>query len=85
MTFTINPKTTEVPHCSFPGLYPVIYLTADGGTLCPTCVNAHLAMCADSTDPQWHVTHVMSHMEGAPIECAHCNAGVESAYGDPTV
>ena len=34
-------------------------------------------------DEQWLIIGSDIHYEGAPIQCAHCYAAIESAYGDP--
>jgi hypothetical protein len=67
------------------GSYPIVYVTADGGHLCPACANGENGSEASETheDKQWRLTMAGVHWEGAPLECAHCNADIESAYGDP--
>jgi len=81
MKFTVTP-TIEVPTNSWPGLYPVFYVTADNGTLCPACVNEHRTLCADPADPQWHVTDTDINWESTDMTCEHCNAVIDSAYGE---
>ncbi len=72
------------PSHAWPEGVPMIYHAGDGGVLCPECRNGgngSLAMTED--DPQWQVTGHSLHWEGPPIHCDHCNASIESAYGDP--
>lgn len=72
------------PSAAWPGGYPLIYHTADGGVLCPQCRNGgngSLAMQGD--DDQWIVTGEDAHYEGPPMGCDHCGKLIESAYGDP--
>lgn len=80
--------TKHIPFYAFPGGYPIYYITADGGILCPDCVNDNLArirqvdtQCPD--DDQWRVIAVEIHEEGSPIQCDNCYKQIESAYGDP--
>ena len=80
MEFKLDGK--PVPHHTFPGLYPVYYITQDTGILCPKCVNDNLTLCADSNDSQWYVTHTDVNWESTDLTCEHCNENIESAYGD---
>ena len=73
----------ELPAYAWPGGYPLYYLTADNGTLCPNCANMPEPRHATPDEKQWHVVAQGCHWEGAPIECDHCGAEIESAYGDP--
>lgn len=63
----------ELPHNTFPGAYPLYYVTEHGDILCPTCANKHID----------EVTNYDAYMEGEPIVCDDCGAHIESAYGDP--
>ena len=67
----------------WPGGYPVVYLTADGGVLCPNCANMaeREGLTGDPHDSQWHIVAHKIHFEGAPHYCDHCAAEIESAYG----
>ena len=53
--------------------------------MCPNCANGEHGSEAseDSEDPQWKLIGADVHWEGAPIQCDHCGADIESAYGDP--
>ena len=76
----------KFPAFAWPGGYPVIYLCADGGVLCPACANGENGSEAstDSDAPQdWRLLANTVHWEGPPAICDHCNAQIESAYGDP--
>lgn len=82
----------ELPAFAWPGGYPIVYLTADGGDLCPDCANRKNGSEAfiqgetqhvDSADKQWAMVAFLIHYEGEPIVCDHCNAEIESAYGVP--
>lgn len=67
------------------GCYPLFYMTADDGVLCPDCANRENGSKAAfyHRDKQWRLTHVDIYWEGAPMFCEHCNGEIESAYGDP--
>ena len=82
MKFTVSPDI-EVPAHTFPGFYPMYYVTADSGALCPDCVNAHRTLCADSNDPQWFVIDSDANWEDPQLYCDHCNNRIESAYAEP--
>lgn len=78
-----------LPAYAWPGGYPVTYLCADGGTLCPACANGENgSLASESLDPdcpddnQWRLVGQDIHYEGEPIVCDHCGASVESAYGE---
>jgi hypothetical protein len=81
MKFTVTP-TTDILALAWPGLYPVYYATSDGGTLCPKCVNTNRGLCADPADPQWNVTDTDINWESTDLTCEHCNAVIDSAYGE---
>lgn len=68
------------------GCYPVAYLCADGGTLCPDCANGKNGSEAseDRDAPRdWRLVDSFVHWEGPAEICDHCGAEIESAYGDP--
>ena len=80
----------SLPAVTFPGCYPLVYITADGGSLCPSCANggegseAYLAEDGSSDgieDAQWQIENVDVHWEGNPVCCDHCYSEIESAYG----
>ena len=70
---------------AWPGGYPIFYLLGDGATLCPACANGENGSDAspESEDDQWRLVESDIHWEGEPIQCAHCNREIESAYGIP--
>ena len=83
---TLRDSKGQLPAFAWPGGYPLIYQTQDGGILCPTCANGGNdsdASTARGTDPQWHVVDGDVYWEGAALQCDHCYAPIESAYGDP--
>jgi phage FluMu protein Com len=79
---------------AFPGGYPLFYLCADGGVLCPDCANNNNEVYIDSddktpeekearfNDPQWHIIAVDINYEDTTMYCDHCNKHIVSAYGD---
>ncbi len=77
--------TLEYPYWAWPGGYPIYYLTADGGILCPDCANGKNGSEASdkNEDDQWRLVACDIHYEGEALPCDHCNAVIESAYGDP--
>jgi len=83
-------ESGKFPAYAWPGGYPIFYLCSDGGTLCPECVNVEAIhtgcngteRCKED-DAQWCVVASDVHWEGAAMICDHCNAEIESAYGEP--
>src|SRR5215211_3640119 len=71
------------PAFAWPGGYPLAYNTDDCDTLCAQCMNdepdVHFAGDGDG----WRVDGAQVHWEGPAEHCAHCNAAIPSAYGDP--
>jgi hypothetical protein len=82
-----------LPAHAWPGGYPIAYLAADGGTICPDCANGRNGSLAyearldperaQSLDHDWMLVDQYIHWEGPPEYCVHCGACIESAYGDP--
>ena len=75
----------KLPAHVWPGGYPLIYLTEDGGVLCPACANGangSEASVEPDADPGWKLLAGEIHYEGPPEICDHCGAAVESAYGE---
>jgi len=73
-----------LPSYAWPGGYPIYYLTKDCGVLCPDCANGKHGSEAHEAndDPQWRLVACDVHWEGEPLTCDHCNAEIESAYGE---
>jgi hypothetical protein len=65
----------ELPAYTWPGGYPLLYLTEEGIILCPSCASK-----TDTFDP---ATTGDVYWEGPAITCEECNADIDSAYGDP--
>ena len=68
---------------AWPGGYPVLYLTDDGGTLCPKCAEEEGSELDEDRRSGWYIEAGFIHDEGPPVVCDHCNGHTESAYGDP--
>lgn len=69
----------SLPAFAWPGGYPIFYLDRDNSILCPDCANK-----SDKDDdeiPQFKPIACDIHWEGEPLQCDHCNAEIESAYG----
>lgn len=84
----IDPYTGKIITYAFPGGYPIFYITADMGILCPDCVSNNIELIRDADtqcpdDDQWRVIAVEIYEEGPSLYCDNCNAEIESAYGDP--
>lgn len=75
----------SLPSFAWPGGYPMYYLCADNGILCPDCANGENGSEANkgawTDDKQWRIVDSDVHWEGEPLICDHCNKEIESAYG----
>lgn len=79
---------------AWPGGYPLFYLCADNGVLCPDCANNNKEVYLSSDDvtkeqkeeryddPQWHIIAVDINYEDESMYCDHCGKHIVSAYGD---
>jgi hypothetical protein len=82
----------KFPAFSSVGCYTIRYLAEDGGDFCAACVNGENGSEVGSdevvyddgtSDPQWTIVAAGTYDEGPTIQCDHCNADIESSYGDP--
>jgi hypothetical protein len=71
--------TGELHKYAWPGGYPIIYYSKDGGTLCPVCAQK----IDDDEDDYDYIDQFYIYYEGPPEICDECSAEIESAYGDP--
>lgn len=75
----------KVASFAFPGGYPLYYLCADCGVLCPGCVNANLGLIQEastSNDKQWLVVDAGINYQDDVLSCDNCNKLIPSAYRD---
>jgi hypothetical protein len=92
ITEAYRDQNDDVPAYAWPGGYPIVYYTADGGQLCAACVNggngSRAAEELDSAcpdDDQWRVEQYEI-LEGGPedhggeVRCDHCNTII--AFGE---
>jgi hypothetical protein len=80
----IDGRTWKLEAHAWPGGYPILYLDRDNCVLCPACASRTLWDLDDSDGGRyWGPKAWYIHWEGPPDTCEECNAGVESAYGDP--
>ena len=76
---------------SFPGGYEMHLVMADGEAVCMKCARKEWrniyketkAKPCDWPDKQWRAEGVDIYWEGPSMQCAHCDNGIESIYGDP--
>lgn len=72
----------NLPKWAWPGGYPIFYITADAGVLCPGPECANGPECRDpDAERDWRLVGVDVHWEGDPLTCDHCGEAIESAYG----
>src|SRR5437016_2178786 len=78
----------NLPAFAWPGGYPIFYLCADGGILCPQCANKESAVKeadehSDYHDfDQWRIVASDINWEVASLTCDSCSQRIESAYGE---
>lgn len=77
----IRDDNGKLPAFAWPGGYPIYYLAADNGVLCPKCANDYTAE-RDNEKELKPVAYDI-HWEGEPLACDNCPAKIESAYGVP--
>jgi hypothetical protein len=65
---------------AFPGGYPIYYLAADNGVLCPKCANEYTP--ERDNDEQLKPVAFGINYEDAQLYCEHCNKRIESAYAE---
>ena len=68
---------------AWPGGYPMFVLLSDGECLCAKSEFPAIAhsTITDSRD-EWRAMASDINWEDSSLYCAHCNATIESAYGD---
>jgi hypothetical protein len=78
----------NLPAYAWPGGYPIYYLCADNGVLCPNCANKESAVRPAEQHPdypdydQWRIVAGDINWEDADLTCDNCDTRIESAYGD---
>ena len=65
---------------AWPGGYPIYYLAADNGVLCPKCANQYTE--GRDNDEQLKPVQADINWEDASLFCEHCNERIESAYAE---
>lgn len=77
---------------AWPGGYPLFFVMADGGTLCPGCAFSHRGfMAAGLSDRRkfgmapdtWTPAAIDINYEDPELYCDHCELRIESAYAEP--
>lgn len=67
---------------AWPGGYPLYYLTADNGVLCPDCASLPECTWDSGEDEQWDIVAAGGNWEDDSLYCDHCGKQIESAYGE---
>lgn len=73
-------KAGELAAHSWPGCYPILYITEGGEWLCADCATREMKLwqVGESDDPPITCD---AHWEGEPMNCDACGKEIESAYG----
>jgi hypothetical protein len=68
---------------------PILYGMEDGSWVCADCLNAMrdlilrgIISCVAVEDPSWRLTKYELHYDGPPVICVHCDAVIESMFGE---
>ena len=81
-------ETGKLPAYAWPGGYPIFYLCADNGILCPQCANKESAIREADERPdypdfdQWRIVASDINWEDSSLTCDNCSQRIESAYGE---
>jgi hypothetical protein len=85
-------QAKELPHSddgtldayAWPGGYPLYYITADAGCLCPECAEMarREGLTNDRQDTQWYILAAEVNWEDASLYCDNCEERIESAYAE---
>ncbi len=69
---------------AWPGGYPVFYVVADSGVLCPDCARMaeHENLSGWQEDPQWNIIAADINYEATDLYCDHCGKRIPSAYAE---
>lgn len=67
---------------TWPGGYPMFYITRRGDVLCPDCASEELKLGEDSFDPPIDGD---TNWEDPTLYCDVCNERIESAYTEDEV
>lgn len=71
---------------AWPGGYPKVLITVNGGCLCYNCARDEWTLiCAESFDNTscgFRIAGVDVNWENSNLYCGHCDARIESAYGE---
>jgi hypothetical protein len=68
---------------AWPGGYPRYAITDDGGCLCKQCcADEHARIKIASPKDGFYIVGIDINWEDDNLYCDHCNAAIESAYGE---
>lgn len=73
---------------AWPGGYPMFYVFADGGVVCPDCVNENIEQIDQAirgggnrnSHGGWAIAAHDVNYEDESLACDHCDKRIESAY-----
>lgn len=64
----------ELETYAFPGGYPIFYMAADNGVICPKCCNDNFERLRDKDDKQWYIVDTDVNYEDENLTCDHSQA-----------
>jgi hypothetical protein len=78
----LRDKLIQSPY-AFPGGYPMLAVTSDGGALCKDCCKSESRSIGTTCgNDGWQVVGLSINYEDKDLHCDHCNQPIECAYGD---
>jgi hypothetical protein len=73
---------------AWPGGYPLFFIANDGEAICFSCGKTEFSAIANSiatlAADGWNIIACEINYENSSLDCAHCSAIIESAYGADT-
>jgi hypothetical protein len=75
---------------AWPGGYPMFYVFADGGCICPNCANRNITEIDEAmrtgrgrnSHGGWAIEGADVNYEDAELTCDHCHKTIEAAYAE---
>ena len=65
------------------GCYTLAYYSDDSEVICANCMNSEAEIHFAGDRDGWRIDAADVYWEGPRQHCVHCNAAIDSSYGDP--
>lgn len=78
--------TLRAGSVTWPGCYPLFFITRDGAALCFDCARKEFRQVAwdflNDCSTGWRISGCDVNYENQELTCDHCNKKIDSAYGN---